>query len=125
MTRIMPFGKHKGLPFDKIPSSYFDWLLKQEWLQAGLREEIEEFLEDGDEPSFDFESEGPREPAPPNEPPRLGFTAEEQVDLQRLLQTGFRALMLQREPDLGDGVRSRFQRLAEKLRKGGLMEEVK
>ena len=120
MAPVMPFGKHKGQSFDDIPSGYFDWLLKQEWLQPQLRREIEKYLEDdGENETFDFENEGPR----PN--PTLGFTAEELIDLKRLLQTGFRTLMLQREPEIGGAVQRRLERLAEKLRKSGLMEEIK
>ena len=27
---VMPFGKHKGMPFNEVPKSYFEWLFKQE-----------------------------------------------------------------------------------------------
>lgn len=27
-----PFGKHKGVPYEKVPASYLDWLSDQPWL---------------------------------------------------------------------------------------------
>lgn len=28
----MPFGKHKGERMDKVPGTYLDWLMGQDWI---------------------------------------------------------------------------------------------
>lgn len=38
----MPFGKHKGKLFSKIPSNYLAWLTEQEWVHQSLQEAIEQ-----------------------------------------------------------------------------------
>ena len=37
---IMPFGKYKGCRFEDIPDSYFDWLIRQDWLRPKLKRRI-------------------------------------------------------------------------------------
>ena len=124
MPRAMPFGKHKGRNFDQIPVDYLNWLLRQKWLQAGIRREIEEYLED---PEAEADDKQWRQPPPPPSnggSSKLGFTAEEQADLKLILQAGFRALALKCHPDTGgsNGAMQRLNLLAAKLRNSGLME---
>jgi len=45
MEREMPFGKYKGKAISECPIDYLDWLIGQDWLDASLKEEIEEYLE--------------------------------------------------------------------------------
>ena len=28
----MPFGKHEGVPMEKVPAGYLDWLSGQSWI---------------------------------------------------------------------------------------------
>lgn len=30
----MPFGKHRGVALEDIPTSYLDWLIGQDWIQG-------------------------------------------------------------------------------------------
>ena len=34
MDFILRFGKHKGQNFSRVPKSYQEWLLKQDWFKA-------------------------------------------------------------------------------------------
>jgi hypothetical protein len=40
----MPFGKYKDVELDQIPRPYLQWLRRQEWLGAWLRQAIDEIL---------------------------------------------------------------------------------
>ena len=37
MNNVMPFGKYKGTPLDKLPDSYVAWLLHDEILREPLK----------------------------------------------------------------------------------------
>ena len=30
-TDLFPFGKNKGIPMEKVPASYLDWMIDQPW----------------------------------------------------------------------------------------------
>lgn len=37
---FMPFGKHKGMPFNEVPRSYFEWLNKQGDVDPDMRHSL-------------------------------------------------------------------------------------
>ena len=117
MYRVMPFGKHKGEPFYRIPDDYFHWLLDQEWLKGWLRREIEDYLEGDPEPNY-------RNGGTP-----LGgkilFTADERTVLKELLNLGYRQLAFKYHPDVGGRTEDmqRLNSLIAKIRASGLVEE--
>ncbi len=41
---VMPFGKHKGKPFEDIPRSYLVWLAKQPNLMPILKDKLSSYL---------------------------------------------------------------------------------
>lgn len=46
IPKVMPFGKHKGVKIDRVPTSYLRWLLDQYWLKKGLRIAVTNEVED-------------------------------------------------------------------------------
>jgi hypothetical protein len=50
---IMPFGKHKGMPIDQVPTSYLKWVYDQsEYASPQLRQEIAAVLKISQQPPF-------------------------------------------------------------------------
>jgi exodeoxyribonuclease X len=41
----MPFGKHKGMRFDKIDADYIDWLLRQKEMDASIKFSAQHWLD--------------------------------------------------------------------------------
>lgn len=41
---LMPFGKYKGTPIGKVPASYLDWLIGQDWIDQWP--DVEQYIED-------------------------------------------------------------------------------
>lgn len=132
----MPFGKHKGLHFDQIPETYFDWLLEQDWLSDRLREEIRDyFSEGGADRSYSYFNNsnngthyssnqwGSSGHSQTQNPITPKLNKEEMSDFKKILNMGFRALAMKYHPDTG-GTKEAMQRLnalVEKLRAAGLL----
>lgn len=71
----MPWGKHRGLPFDEIPTDYLVWVLcEAEAARPGLKALVRaELLQRGVE--VEEEAEGSRQAPPSPPPPRNGISA--------------------------------------------------
>jgi uncharacterized protein (DUF3820 family) len=42
----LPFGKHRGAPWDEIPCDYLAWLRGQQWLPESVRPDVERACRD-------------------------------------------------------------------------------
>ena len=40
---LFPFGKHKGIKMEKVPATYLDWLMGQDWIKSWP--EVVEYIE--------------------------------------------------------------------------------
>jgi hypothetical protein len=70
---VMPFGKHKGQPLPRVPTSYLQWLLRECQLSSGLRAAV----------AAEVSQRGREVPPPP--PPRPVRRCRDHPDAEPLL----------------------------------------
>jgi hypothetical protein len=104
--RTMPFGKHKGLPFCDIPTSYLEWLLSGcDSIDSRLRRAVESELDDrtlyGDAHAPDARGETCLQ---------LAVPSKYQPLIAEIIQRGYRAASLKHHPDQG-GSATEFREL--------------
>jgi len=113
---IMPFGKYKGMHFDAIPTSYFDWLLNQDWLSDQLRNQIKTWNHSNSSDESGHSNHNYRNHSQTENPVTPKLTAEEMTDLQKIIKLGFKALALKYHPDTG-GTNEEMKRLNSLIKK--------